>query len=433
MSETTKPESAPETEHEIPESTAVRVYDHADAATEFPVLKAFQEYLEAEQAKAHKRMLSLSIFFIVLLVIVVLTFTIITSSVINRNQKLSERLMDIALHERTGNPQTSAPIVNAQQPTAPAASASVKPIMDKLEQLQSELAKARAEAEAQRKAAAEARAQAQAPAAAVQSRAEDDRQERAATEKAIRQLEEIRKQQAAIKAAREQLKTEQEALRKEQIEQQRRRLYPEYYAQEDARRAAEEAAKNPPNALLKPQLQEGRALPAAAQQLEKPLPPTQPQATQDNKTAQPVVGLPQIQTETKSQANPSVKTSSPQPSALQAILDEDDAPKSAPKTPKLTPEEAAKVQAELKNLMAQADRLEEEAKEMAKQKKDQKAPPLPEANPKLERTSGTESLEVGGKNGKTIPWLLSLPGEIPVPEKDDDGIKMLAPRQSNGK
>lgn len=422
MSDTIKPESVPEPEQE--ESTAVRVYEHVDTATEFPVLKAFQEYLEAEQAKAHKRMLSLSIFFIVLLVIVVLTFTIITSSVINRNQELSDRLMDIALHERTGSPQAPAPIVNVQQPAAPAdSSKSVKPIMEKLEQLQAELAKARAEAEAQKKAAAEARALA--PAAVQASQPNVDKN--AAAEKALRQLEEIRKQQAAIKAAREQLKVEQEALRKEQVEQQRRRLYPEYYAQEDARRAAEEAAKNPPPALPKPQTQ-----PKAA-----PLPPSQPLPTP------PVPAADQLPPPDESAlpppppqvtANPPPAKPAPkQPSALQAILAEDDAPKSAPKTAKLTEEEALKVQAELKNLMEQADRLEEEAKEIAKQKNDKKNAPLPEANPKPEQTKGTESLEVGGKNGKTIPWLVSLPGETPVPDKEDDGEKKSAPQQNNKK
>ncbi len=431
MSDTIKPESVPEPEQAIPESTAVRVYEHADTATEFPVLKAFQEYLEAEQAKAHKRMLSLSIFFIVLLVIVVLTFTIITSSVINRNQELSDRLMDIALRERTGGQtQAPAPIVNVQQPAAPVdSSKSVKPIMDKLEQLQAELAKARAEAEAQKKAAAEARAQA--PTAAVQAGpTEADKNANAAAEKALRQLDEIRKQQAAIKAAREQLKAEQEALRKEQIEQQRRRLYPEYYAQEDARRAAEEAAKNPPPALPKPPVQpKADTLPPPQQPQQTPPAPVAVQPTQPEKAT-----LPPPQPQPQVAVNPPPAKPAPKkPSALQAILDEDDAPKSAPKTAKLSPEEAAKVQAELKNLMEQADRLEEEAKEIASQKKNAKTAPLPESNPKPEPARGTESLEVGGKNGKTIPWLLSLPGETPVPEKEDDGEKKPAPQQPNMK
>ena len=54
---------------------------------DFPVLKAFQEYIEAEQARARKRTLGLSIFFIVLLVVVVVTFAVIMAAVINRDQQ----------------------------------------------------------------------------------------------------------------------------------------------------------------------------------------------------------------------------------------------------------------------------------------------------------------------------------------------------------
>ena len=64
------------------------------ASNEFPVLKAFQEYIDAEQAKARKRMLGLSVFFIVLLFVVVVTFVLILTTVLNRNQSLSDRLLD---------------------------------------------------------------------------------------------------------------------------------------------------------------------------------------------------------------------------------------------------------------------------------------------------------------------------------------------------
>ena len=79
-----------------------------NAENDFPVLKAFQQYIDAEQAKARKRMLGLSIFFIMLLIAVVVTFTIVMMSVINRNQALSDRLLEIALRER---PAQAAPVV----------------------------------------------------------------------------------------------------------------------------------------------------------------------------------------------------------------------------------------------------------------------------------------------------------------------------------
>ena len=70
------------------------------ASNEFPVLKAFQQYIDAEQAKARKRMLGLSVFFIILLVVVVVTFVLVLTTVVNRNQALSDRLLDYALKER---------------------------------------------------------------------------------------------------------------------------------------------------------------------------------------------------------------------------------------------------------------------------------------------------------------------------------------------
>ena len=79
--------------------TAVSIFGQAQGINDFPVLKAFQEYIDAEQAKARKRMLGLSIFFLVLLAIVVVTFTLIVISVIDRNQSLSDRLLEFAMRK----------------------------------------------------------------------------------------------------------------------------------------------------------------------------------------------------------------------------------------------------------------------------------------------------------------------------------------------
>ena len=45
-------------------ANAVSVYGQTDAMDDFPVLKAFQQYIDAEQAKAQKRMTTLCIFFV---------------------------------------------------------------------------------------------------------------------------------------------------------------------------------------------------------------------------------------------------------------------------------------------------------------------------------------------------------------------------------
>lgn len=113
-------------------SNAISIFGQAGGANDFPVLKAFQEYIDAEQAKARKRMLGLSIFFIVLLVLVVVTFTVVITSVINRNQALSDRLLDIALREKS-QPQ---PVVTVQ---SPAPQPVVQPVVQPAMQQQSQV------------------------------------------------------------------------------------------------------------------------------------------------------------------------------------------------------------------------------------------------------------------------------------------------------
>ena len=89
------------------------------ATNEFPVLKAFQEYIDAEQAKARKRMLGLSIFFIVLLTIVVVTFTLVVIGVINRNQSLSDRLLEFALRQQQTQVQQKPTPQSVAEPAPP--------------------------------------------------------------------------------------------------------------------------------------------------------------------------------------------------------------------------------------------------------------------------------------------------------------------------
>lgn len=477
MSETIKGEPISENMHtEFSDATAVRVYDQANAAGDFPVLKAFQEYLEAEQAKANKRMLALSIFFIVLLVIVVLTFSVITSCMIGRNQTLTDRLMNLA-EGRMNAPivqpsPAAAPIVNVQPPpVAPAPSIdNSKPILAKLEALEAELSRARAAA-----ADAEARAAAK---DAKEAGSKTGKQSPSATDASVQnrtnlatiqhQQEEIQRQQEALKAARAKLKAEQEALHKEEVEKHRRLLYPEYYAQEDARRAREEAAKNPPPALP------ATVAPAAA----APVPPAQP-ATQTQAPKRVQIVVPPLPPAKPAPSVPTANPSAPAPvakavpatlpannaapvppvttpppskkSPLQQLLDIDDAPKapvaSGTKS-KLSDEEQKKIAAELKDLQQELEKLEAEEKK-ANGNAGQKPAPAAEVKPSAPaaenkvggqvenkvdnkannkpgevkspspavQTPQTESLNVGAKDGKSIPWLVDIPGETPVEPK----------------
>lgn len=213
---------------EVPETTAMRVFENPAASGDFPVLKAFQEYLEAEQAKARKRMLGLSVFFVVLLVVVVVTFTLIMSTVINRNQALSDRLLDIALRDRAPQqaPVAAPPVVNVQpapQPH-PANDAAIKALTDKIEALSKVVSQHQQPVVQQ---PAPTPVIVAAPATPAPTIVVDDQA------RAKAQLEQQRK---ALEAEREKIKAEREKMHQEQVEAHRRRLYPEYYAREDAKK-----------------------------------------------------------------------------------------------------------------------------------------------------------------------------------------------------
>ena len=211
---------------EAPNATnAVSIFGSAGNANDFPVLKAFQEYIDAEQAKARKRMLGLSIFFILLLVVVVVTFTLVMTSVINRNQALSDRLLDIALREKT----QAQPVVNVQPPAPqpvvqpviqqPSHADVLKPVLEKFDKL----------AEAMVKAQQHVPVAAPAPVVVTTAAAPSPAAQPSAESTEIARLrEELRRE---IEARKEQEARAKEEKRKAEIEAHRRRLYPEYYAQ----------------------------------------------------------------------------------------------------------------------------------------------------------------------------------------------------------
>lgn len=224
------------------------------ASNEFPVLKAFQQYIDAEQAKARKRMLGLSIFFIVLLIVVVITFVLVLTTVINRNQALSDRLLDYALKEREKAPVVvTQPAPVAPAPPQPSAQEILKPFIERLEREQAAM-----------KAAYEKRQKEADAKAAAREAARD-----AELKKAREELE------------RERARTKKENDRQEAIERHRRRLYPDYYAvpplpetpkapQPKATSPSPAPAAKPVASATKPA---GSAPAAAAPAAKKPAPP----------------------------------------------------------------------------------------------------------------------------------------------------------------
>ena len=390
-------------------TTALRIFDQANGMNDFPVLKAFQEYIEAEQARARKRTLGLSIFFIVLLVVVVVTFSVIMAAVINRdqqslqaiatrNQALSDKLLDIALRERTPAAQ---PVVNVQQPPAAvhpdAGAQALKPVLDRLESLTEALKKQPAGTAPQPVPMVQPAAPQPLPAAVSPE-----------LEAARRQQDELARQRAAVAAERARLREEQEQLRRERIEQHRRRLYPDYYAREDAQKTAAELPtlaqmKGTPTALPKPP-------PAAAV-------PAKPPVTEPPSVPAPVA-KPKPVAQPKPVAKPAPVATPPKPKVVEApavdlktakpisYFDEaEDAPKPASTSTKIPSPGAVRSDTTGRvPPIRQASPLPGGTGSLPSAPTKVLQPP-----PKKQPSARTEVLNVGTKDGEAIPWLIELP------------------------
>ncbi len=383
-------------------ANAVSLFGQSGGVNDFPVLKAFQEYIDAEQAKARKRMLGLSVFFILLLIVVVITFTLVITSVIGRNQQLSDRLLDIALREKTA----TQPVVNVQSP-APAV---VQPSVESAElvRLREELRREKEERKSEQAKRDEDRfnklldaiskpqqqpVAAPTPVVVTTSPSSVLQPTTAESAELVRLREELRREKEERQA--EQAKAKEEK-RKAEIEAHRRRLYPEYYAQEDARKAAAEAAAAEPVRPVEPPRRAAPPLPKA-----KPVPVT----------AQP----PQPQTQAKklramkpvSYFDSSAPAEDPE---LEELLKKHPAPQAKPPSkpavnPKPQQPTTAKPAAAARPAVPQPST---------------KPAPKPTAQPAATSAAQrpaqpekkTETLAIGGAaDGSSIPWLIELPNK----------------------
>ena len=379
-----------------------------NAENDFPVLKAFQQYIDAEQAKARKRMLGLSIFFIMLLVAVVVTFTIVMMSVINRNQALSDRLLEIALRER---PAQAAPVV-VQQPApqpivqpAPAQSreSELKPFLDKMETLVSAIV-------------AKQQQQSIAPAPVVVTTGTPMPTIQPSTEsvEAARMREELKKQKEELEAERARLKDAQEKLKQAEIEKHRRRLYPEYYAQEDARKMPPASAPSTAPVMPQPQVV---APPAAA---------PAPVATPTPAPVVPVQPEPKARPAAPAPAPARVRTSLENLKPINYFELSDDTPPAKPATkpvqkpaaPKTTPAVKPIAPAAKPTVTAPAAKPATPAAKPVANPVEKPAPkpaakpaapkPPPPSQPKVKNPEApkTETIDVGTPSGNATPWLI---------------------------
>lgn len=205
----------PEVDAEIP-ANAVSVYGQSDALEDFPVLKAFQQYVDAEQAKARKRLLMICSFFGVLMFVVIAVFVGMLVTISNRNQALNDRLIEFAMNNRAHSSGGSPVVVQPPQD-----SAAILALTAKLDEMQKKLADDQAKAE---KAAAEAAEEAKK--AAID----------AAKPKPPSAAElEVKRLKALLAAEKEKASAERERQRQEELEAYRRKHYPELYEQRKPR------------------------------------------------------------------------------------------------------------------------------------------------------------------------------------------------------
>ncbi len=168
----------------------------------FPVLKAFQDYLESERQRARNRMMTLSIVFAVVIVAVVGAFALFWYSSMHGVQDTNRQLLEAAL--KRANAEPPAPVV--VQPAQPSAAETAKVIAEavskaqsdqsavfaksleglnaSLESLRRDNAEMRAEIEREKAAAAKAAAEREAAEKAAAERAVAEEKARAAKEEA---------------------------------------------------------------------------------------------------------------------------------------------------------------------------------------------------------------------------------------------------------
>lgn len=205
-------------------SRAVSVYGSGDALDDFPVLKAFQQYIDAEQAKARKRLLALGIFFGALIFIVIAIFVILLMNVTNRNQQLNDRLIEFAMKDRSTG---SAVVVQPPQD-----SSAILTLTTKLEEMQRKLSETQIKAE---KAVAEAEEKARQDATSAEAMPKPPTAEEL----------EIKRLRALLDEEKKKAEAEKERRRQEELEAYRRQHYPELYETNPALERAQRARKTP--------------------------------------------------------------------------------------------------------------------------------------------------------------------------------------------
>jgi len=186
---------------------AVSLYGQNDGMDDFPVLKAFQQYIDAEQEKARKRILSLGIFFGLILLVVIAVFMVLLYGINQRNQALGDRLFEYAMKDS----ERRTAVETRQNDVPPTNNdAAITALSESLKALQKQI---------------ENNAVQQQTIAKATPKQEDIERERQIREEA----EKIQREKEQLELDKKKLSAERERLHQLEIENQRRKLYPELY------------------------------------------------------------------------------------------------------------------------------------------------------------------------------------------------------------
>ncbi len=198
-------------EDDIPE-TALSIYNQSnEGMDDFPILRAFQQYVEREQEKSRRRITTITIVFLIVIAGLCGVFFYMIQASSMRNQTLSDRLVEYAMQEA----DRRAAAIQSQSPKEDASIAAISALSAKIEEMQNKMIE-----------------KLQNSPSAIESRATSPAEIEIA-KAAAAQAEKAAKEIQALKAklAAEQRKTEStpRSPSKEEIEAYRRKYYPELY------------------------------------------------------------------------------------------------------------------------------------------------------------------------------------------------------------
>lgn len=200
---------------------SLSIYGADDALDDFPVLKAFQRYIGAEQAKAQKRTTTLCIFFAAILVMVVSFFTFMLATISKRNETLIEHMM-----KEKSSTAAAQPIL---VPDAKS-DAAVKALADAMSNMQKQMADQQAKLiEHQSRILEKQTAAVPANTPVAANKAGPSTEQIEALKKLQKDALRLKKEKERLEQEKEFLKKEKERLHQKEIELQRRKLYPELY------------------------------------------------------------------------------------------------------------------------------------------------------------------------------------------------------------